>query len=403
MKILLLIFFTWTVSFSIPSYAKNPPKKEWTVFVSPFKKLLFSDDHTSEGFLAPLDNGKVLLLFRLDPGPGGDHVGTNAYLAKISYDPEKDKWGTVETVYNSHRYDDRNVHGGITKDGRIVAFFRKYDGNRTVGRYFMYSDDNGQTWSQPQINKFISDPVTLKLNGVMSTGQMFYNPDIEKYTMLGFLYSWNPEKKYVSTRIYTANSKDGSSWDEYSFVKEDQGYRLITEIAGAWCGDNRIIALQCIHLPHGHALVQVVSRDNGQTWTKPDSTNMPPNPQWGSAPQLIYNQKCDLLIALTNDRYTRPDSENSLFIYTASPEDVIDNPKNWTLQHELPRPLATLKFSGDRPLNENFYGYPTIAQINEQEYLVVFTDRAKMNGTEQADLYYFRLIIHPDHSYPGHE
>jgi len=397
MKILILIFLTLIMSFSIPcctnNHAKKPKEKEWKIFVSPFKQLLSNEDHTSEGFLAPLDDGKILLLFRLDPGLDGNHVGTNGYIAKISYDPEQDKWGKVETVYNSHQYDDRNIHGGITKDGRIVAFFRKYGGNKTEGRYFIYSDDNGQTWSEPQINKFMSDSETIELSGNMSTGQMFYDRDIEKYIMLGFLYSWGQDKKSISTRRYTAISHNGSSWDEYNFVKEDQDYRLITEIAGAWCGDNRIISLQCIYEPHGHSLVQVESYDNGQTWTKPDSTNMPPKQHWGSAPQLIYNQTCDLLIALTNDRYSRPDSENSLFIYTARPEEVIDNPQNWTLQHELQRPFATLKFEGDRPLNENFYGYPTIAQINEQEYLVVFTERAKMHGTEQADLYYFRLII----------
>jgi hypothetical protein len=397
MKIPGLIFLTLITSFliscSTDNNAEKRKDKEWSIYVSPVKQLLFSDDHTSEGFLAPLKNGKILLLFRLDPGLEGNHVGTNGYIAKISYDPGQDKWGTVETVYNSHQYDDRNIHGGVTKDGRIVAFFRKYDGSKTVGRYFIYSDDNGRTWSEPQPNNFMSDPETLKLSGNMSTGQMFYDPDIEKYIMLGFLYSWDRDTGYLSTRRYTAMSRDGSSWDEYSYVTEDKDHKLITEIAGAWCGDNRIIALQCIYKPHGHALVQVESYDNGKTWIKPDSTDMPPKHHWGSAPQLIYNRTCDLLIALTNDRYTRPDSENSLFIYTARPGEVFNNPQNWKLQHELPRPLATLKFEGDRPLNENFYGYPTTAPINEQEYLVVFTERSKMHGTEQADLYYFRLII----------
>jgi len=52
-----------------------------------------------------------------------------------------------------------------------------------------------------------------------------------------------------------------------------------------------------------------------------------------------------------------------------------------------------LSFGEDRPLNQNLYGYPAIAPINGNEYLIVFTERAVMNGTEQADLYYFRLII----------
>lgn len=72
---------------------------------------------------------------------------------------------------------------------------------------------------------------------------------------------------------------------------------------------------------------------------------------------------------------------------------MLGNPEGWTLQHELRRPWAGIGFGGDRPLNQNFYGYPTMAPISEDEYLVVFTERAEMDGSEQADLYYFRLAI----------
>tara|TARA_R110002124_G_scaffold206581_6_gene373242 strand:+ start:73571 stop:73987 length:417 start_codon:yes stop_codon:yes gene_type:complete len=137
--------------------------------------------------------------------------------------------------------------------------------------------------------------------------------------------------------------------------------------------------------------VQVESYDNGKTWTEPVATNIPPNLHWGAAPQLIYDKNRDMLIALTSDRYSRPDEQNSLFIYSASPNDILGSPEGWKLQHELRRPWAGLKQEG--PLNQNFYGYPTIAQINEQEYLVVFTERAVLEGTEHANLYYFRFII----------
>ena len=50
--------------------------------------------------MAPLDDGRILLIFRLDPGKEGDHVGANGFIAKITYDPERDTWERVETVYN---------------------------------------------------------------------------------------------------------------------------------------------------------------------------------------------------------------------------------------------------------------------------------------------------------------
>ena len=50
--------------------------------------------------------------------------------------------------------------------------------------------------------------------------------------------------------------------------------------------------------------------------------------------------------------------------------------QNWTLRYELPRPWALPDFDKDRPRNQNLYGYPTIAPINEDEYLMVFTECA---------------------------
>ncbi len=369
--------FAGLLTFTSCNLRRATSDNQWTMHTTEFREALFTDDHVSEGFLAPLDDGSIMLLFRLDPGIGGSHVGTNGYIAKMTYDPAQDKWGEVETVYNSHRYDDRNIHGGVTNDGRIVMFFRRYipDGRITEGRYFIYSDDNGETWSGLQTSGVIF--------GIPGTGQMFYNPDIRKYSTL----------EYLSGKNGILFSDDGSAWEESALVAEDDDVEL-TEIAGAWCGDGRIIALIRDNAGrYGYPLLQVESYDNGQTWSQPKQTNIPPDKHWGGAPQLIYDSERDLLIALNSDRYSRPDEQNSLFIYTASPDNVMGNPENWTMQHELLRPWARGDFEGDRPLNLNLYGYPAIAPINEKEYLVVFTERSRMHGTEQADLYYFRLIF----------
>jgi len=348
-------------------------ENEWQLRHTDYEEVLFGEDHMSEGFLAPLDNGDIMLLFRMDPGIEGSHVGTDGYIARIIYDPDTDEWGEVETVYNSHEFDDRNIHGGVTREGRIVTFFRQYDGQTTHGRHFIYSDDNGRTWSSPQT----SDALT----GIPGTGRMFYNPEIDTYCILQY-------ERHKNTILF---SDDGGSWDEYNLIAEDEDVHL-TEIAGAWCGDGRVVGLiRDDEREHGHPLLQVESHDNGQTWSEPQPTNIPPDDHWGCAPQLIYDEERDLLIALNSDRYSRPDSENSLFVYTANPDEIMGNPQNWTLQYELPRPWAKENFDKDRPLNQNLYGYPAIAPIDENEYLVVFTERARMHGTEQADLYYFRL------------
>ncbi|WP_339713174.1 sialidase family protein [Cyclobacterium amurskyense] len=216
LKILALLFLSFSCTTNSWGQAG---KDEYTFYTSPSKQFLAGNDHVSEGFLAPLNDGKILLLFRLDPGIEGDHVGTNAYIAIITYDPEKDSWSKVETVYNSHQYDDRNIHGGITKEGRIVAFFRRFDGNQTEGRYFIYSDDNGITWTEPQQSKAWTDPELSNLEGIWSTGQMFYNPDINQYAMVG-------------CRRFITFSQDGSSWESYNQITDNEDFKL-TEVAGA--------------------------------------------------------------------------------------------------------------------------------------------------------------------------
>lgn len=356
-----------------------------TFRVSDIKPALYSDDHNSEGFLVQKSDGKLMLIFRRDPGSEGHHIGTNGYIAKITYDPDSDTWGEVETIYNSHRYDDRNIHGGITRDGRIVIFFRHMDiidGNHiTEGRYFLYSDDDGETWNGPLTSESWSAPELPDPQfGVWGTSQMFYNEDISRYAILG----------YGNQSIYITYSEDGSVWDELSFVKEDDEKDL-TEIAGAWTGDNKMIALiRDNRVEANHQLLQIESHDNGKSWSEPEYSNIPPD-HWAAAPQLIYDEKRDLLIALTSDRYTRDHSVNSIFIFSARPEEVYGQAGNWKFEHELQRPWA--RGTDSRPLNQSFYGYPTIAPINDHEYLVVFTERATIDGSEQADLYYFRIIF----------
>ena len=354
--------------------------------ITDVKPVLFNNDHNSEGFLVQKNDGNLLLIFRVDPGIEGSHTGTDGYIAQITYYPDEDRWGELQKVYNSNRYDDRNIHGGITNDGRIVLFFRHMDivngRNSTVERFFMYSDDDGESWSGPDRSGSWSAPGEPDPRfGVWGTGQMFYNEEVSRYSMPG----------YGNHILYMTQSEDGSNWDEISFVKEDEE-RVLTEIAAAWTGNKRLIALiRDNRTEPDYQLLQIESRDNGETWSEPQRTNMPEN-HWGAAPQLIYDQNRDLLIAMVSDRNTRDHSENSLFIYSASPDEVYENPGNWSFEYEITRPWADEIYRDIRPLNLSFYGYPTIAPINENEYLVVFTERASMDGTEQADLYYFRLV-----------
>ena len=121
LKILALLFLSFSCTTNSWGQAG---KDEYTFYTSPSKQFLAGNDHVSEGFLAPLNDGKILLLFRLDPGIEGDHVGTNAYIAIITYDPEKDSWSKVETVGLLRKAESSPSFGGLmeTKQKADILF-----------------------------------------------------------------------------------------------------------------------------------------------------------------------------------------------------------------------------------------------------------------------------------------
>jgi Neuraminidase (sialidase) len=82
-------------------------------------------DHNSESFLVTLDS-TVYHFFRQDPGQTGNHTGNGGRIMMRTSNDNGDTWTNPVVIYDS-QYDDRNVHGGITEDGRIIVTFRKYD------------------------------------------------------------------------------------------------------------------------------------------------------------------------------------------------------------------------------------------------------------------------------------
>lgn len=336
-------------------------------------ETLVTDDHTSEGFIVNLSNGDILHIFRFDIGIEGDHTGNNGYIAKRRY--SNGVWGATETVYDSGQYDDRNIHGGVTNDGRIVVFFRRFDDDTgiTEGHYFIYSDNDGATWSN--LNLMNTNGRTM----VYGTGQMFYNPEIQKYCIAGY------DKWYCEMRF----SSDGSNWDEHTQVATADGLYTLSEVAGAYCGNGRMIVLiRDDKRALGFPLVQVTSTDNGKTWNTITSSNIPSNNFWGCAPQLLYDAHFDILIAMTNDRrsyHGGSKAEESLYIFHANPDDIFTDSRNWTLGASFVRPKTDS--------SHDFYGYPTYAKVDDNKYFIVYTDRDKDGGGESAHLYQFELLL----------
>jgi len=332
---------------------------------------LISDDHTAEGFMITLPDGSIRHFFRLDPGDNGHHIGNNSRIVQRSSDDQGLNWTASHTIFEDE-WDNRNVHGGLTDDGRIVLFFRRYNAlnRKTVSTNFMYSDDYGDTWSD--VNTIVigpaDNPGTHKMIKIPGKGYMqsFYTP-------------WHCELRY---------SDDGSNWDRVGFKWDfsDRREIKITEACFIYIGEGKMIGL--MRDEWFSNFYQVVSSDSGATWTDPVRTNIA-MPFFTPSPQFFYDSFTNRIFIIANDRrglnggnYVMNDAE--FYIFMNDPNEAFSNPKSYILASRFNRPY---------PNAHHFYGYPTYTRLDEGRYLVVFTEAYKKeNNKEQADFYQFELL-----------
>lgn len=346
------------------------------VNVEKYTPLLETDDHTSEGFVVKHKN-KLIAFFRLEPGVTSNHVGNGGKVVKSESLDNGDSWSSPITLVDNE-YDNRNVHGGILKNDRIVVFYRDYNatsgsGGIHIANKLIYSDDGFMTWSEP---------ITLVLGSkaiLFGTGKIDYIPELNKYIA--------PTRggRYNEIRF----SKDGIDWSESVTIGDyPSGEYNLDEVAVAYCGKGRVIAISRDAQSPPQCNYQMISIDYGKTWSAPQRTNIP-IPSGRTAPFLHYDADKEIIIFISGDRRSQnglPMKEESIQIFANYVDNVFDNPTNWKQSFSFQRPKKNS--------NLRFYGYPTICQINNTDYFAIFTDSdSRTNGNENADLYKFKFSV----------
>lgn len=330
-------------------------------------------DHDSEGVLLQLSTGDILHIFRQDPGSGGDHVGNTGKLVQRTWDSDTETWGSITDFFND-AYDDRNVHGGVTASGRLVIFFRRYNASTstTVDNNFMYSDNDGSTWSSRAT-------LTLGDSEASPYGDMIAVPT------KGYMMSF--QNNYYLEVLF---SSDGSTWGDSVVIGDyTSGHEFnLTEAAFAYIGDGKIIGLVRDNLGDEarRMLYQVTSDDYGDTWSVPSRTNIS-DLLYIVSPRILY--KDGVMIVFAPDRRSQSGdgdySEESMTIMIGDPDEVFSNPFAYRQKLSIARPETSS--------NARFYGYPTYAPIDDTRFLVVLTDEHSASGTEEASLYQFYLTV----------
>ena len=322
--------------------------------------------HSSEGFAVRLNDTTVLNLFRRGEG----HIGPPGKIMQRYYDIETGEWTEPEEVYNSS-YDDRNVHGGITDEGRVVAFFRRRNADgENVDTNVIYSDDGGETWSD-----------RINISDIFEAGSFRPIGTLQK---MGDRYIM-PSYDHNSAEILS--SKDGIEWKSEVVIYDEHHNPSINEFDLAYLGDGHLVAIFRTDGKH----LQKTSTDYGETWSEFETTNIIDGLEYGEGermrkPELLYREDVERLYVITSEN-TDPPKDQRVWICSQDVSEGLPRADGYVIEDYKYRPLRDVS-------TRYFYGYPTYAQTGENEYLIIFSDTDHATtGDEDVYLFQFTMTI----------
>jgi hypothetical protein len=373
-RLLYFILLLAHVFFGFQSFCFSQSFNDFTI--TPNTGSLISIDHTFTGFTKKLPSGRILHFFRLDPGDNGNHVGNNGGIAKRFSDDNGLTWSMPEIIYKDE-FDDRIGTGGILDNGEIIIFFARYNCTSQWGGYFVdmnyiSSSDNGNTWTnrifQENINKSVYMYDIFKIPG--KTG--YFAASYGGY--------------YVDIR----HSNDGHNWDSI-YTKWDYSSSMqlaICEPMFTVLGNGKIIGLFRIDKL---TIFQTVSGDNGQTWSALEPTNLA-NGFATSFPFQVYDERDKKVYTIVCDRrgadYDMNNFNSGTWIYSNDPDEIFTDAHNYGNCRFEPR---------GNPNLFRLLGYPYATKTNDSTYVVLYSDSyKKINNLEEADFYQFNINIDKD-------
>jgi hypothetical protein len=201
-------------------------------------------------FIQTSDNN-VQLYYR----HGTSHVGNNGVIAAKSSSDGGKTFSTPNILLADSGIDVRNVSGGITSINRMILFVLKYNATTKIGlsQGYIYSNDVGKTWSAYQQLPTNNLPIFSPYGQLITIG----NGKI--------MQGWYGTAASGTHFTYVIMSDDnGVTWSPAIQVAASTTIQY-SEASYAYLDNGVIIGL--VRDDRGAALRQVVSLDNGQTWS----------------------------------------------------------------------------------------------------------------------------------------
>lgn len=247
------------------------------------------------GVMLRMTTGTLMYVYR----QGSSHFGPGDYgviRARTSTD-DGATWSAATTIASEASVDLRNVGGGVTSTGRLVVFFTRYqpDGSPTwLSMERIYSDDNGGTWSTSL--PLDTGPYAWT---IFSTYGAMITTDNGKLLM-----SWYGNTASTYYCLAATSDDNGANWSAPIVVISGAAAGSSNSKYTEWCavslGAGAVLGL--VRADNGTAFTQVISQDNGLTWTSLGLTTFdtwssasPNTPPWltrvGSRVFVYYSQR----------------------------------------------------------------------------------------------------------------
>ncbi|WP_020576558.1 sialidase family protein [Actinopolymorpha alba] len=324
------------------------------------------DSHAAN--LVELDNGDLLCVWFNGPGEG--EPGTNVVLSRLRQGT--DRWTEPVLLASDPDRSEQNPVLAKGPDGRLWFLHTSNTPNnqKTARVVVRFSDDNGETWTQPEIlfkepGIFLRNPPLLLDDGSWLLPCYYCRPTGER-------------------SVVKISEDQGRSWQEYAVP--DAEYKVQMSVA-ARCsfrppraspvgptpdrGDGTLLAV--FRSRRADRIYASESADLGRTWTPPVRTGLPNN---NSAVQLTALRSGRLALI-----YNDASLERDQFRWVGSAESprkkAVRTPLTLALSEDGGRTwpyhrnvqMADLEYRE----NEMGYSYPCVIQTADGRLQIAFS------------------------------
>lgn len=287
-----------------------------------------------------------------------------------------DDWATQAapvTILSESSVDLRNIAGGVTPTGRCVIFYaRANPGVSFTSLSYIYSDDEGSTWS-----------AKADVSGVTDTS----------YSPYGELQAWsanNLMQTYygiTSTKysVYAIFSTDnGATWGSQVTMVTATGGIKYTETSAVALDSTNGIAM--CRQDSGSVFRQLKTTDSGQTWTNQGDISFDSWATTSPSPPLLkkFTENSTTMIAC----YYSNRPVGDIRVTYCSQSNALSGVSSWAAGTANFWSLATGYAAGT-----GFMGYPMINQKSNSRLFcgAFFNDSAEADN--QADLIFAILNV----------